>query len=168
MKKFVFLFAFVFLFPMFSEDVHHNPWSLIIYRSENDSSLNNIRCWIKIEDEEGNDAFSSKVKASYEWISIPGRLYNYKKTYYLSGGMAMHLNLKSGKYKISVYTPKEELAYFSEDAKDEWKSNEFLYDTKNPTKVIFVYPAANENGFYSGEWIVSGYAPKWHKFTKPQ
>ncbi len=149
------------------ENLKHNPWSLIIYRSENDPSLNAIRCLVKITDEDGNDAFGTKVNATYEWTSIPGRVHSYRKTRYLLGGMAMHLVLKRGKYRISVHTPEDDLAYFPGEAKSEWKSNEFLYDTQNPAKVIFVYPAANENGFYSGEWIVGAFAPKWFRFTKP-
>lgn len=150
-----------------SGNVKHNPWELIIYRPENSSNLNEIRCWLKIEDEEGNDVIGTKVTATYEWVSIPNVINYYKKSYYLSGGMAAHLQLKPGKYKFSVYTPKSELIYFSGNAKSEWKSNIFEYDTENPTKVIFVVPKANENVFYSGEWFITYKAPKWFKFTKP-
>lgn len=153
---------------IYAQDLKHNPWSLVIYRSENDSSLNNVRCWLKIEDEDGNDAFGEKVKAYYEWVALPGRLNSYRKSVYLSGGMAAHLNLKKGKYRISVYTPEDELMYFSGEAKRGWKSNVFLYDTENPAKVIFVYPSADGNGFYNGNWIVSGKAPEWFRFTKPK
>ncbi len=165
-KVLFFLLMFCSAFA-FSEKLHHNPWSLIIYRSENDSSINNIRCLVKIEDENGNDATKDKVKATYEWVSIPNVANNYKKSLYLMGGMAMHLNLKSGKYKISVSTPKSELVHFNGDAKETWESNVFLYDTKNPCKVIFVFPKVNENGFYRGEWLISAKAPAWHIFTKP-
>lgn len=54
-----------------SGDVKHNPWELIIYRPENSSNLNEIRCWLKIEDEEGNDVLGTKATATYEWVSIP-------------------------------------------------------------------------------------------------
>lgn len=158
----IFCSAFVF-----SEKLRHNPWELIIYRSENDSSINNIRCWVKIEDQDGNDATKTKVKATYEWVSVPNVANNYRKSLYLMGGMAMHLNLKHGKYRISVSTPKNELVFFNGEAKESWESNVFLYDTENPCKVIFVYPKANENGFYSGEWVISAKAPDWHIFTKP-
>ena len=167
MKRFSFFALFLLFSFAFPQDIHHNPWSLIIYRSENDSSLNNIRCFIRITDEEGNDAFETKIKACYEWVSDPGNLYKYQRKPFLSGGMAMHLNLKKGKYKISVYTPEEDLFYFSGEAKSRWESNEFFYDTENPAKVIFVIPEMNENGFYEGKWLVSGKAPAWFKFTKP-
>lgn len=154
-------------------DLRHNPWSLIVYRSENDFRLNDIRSYVKITDEEGNDAFevgengAPKAKAFYEWVSEPGVYYGYQRKPYLRGGMALHLNLKKGKYKISVYTPEEDLEYFEGNAKGAWVSDEFLYDTENPLKVIFVYPDADENGFYSGKWYVSWKAPKWWKFTRP-
>ncbi|WP_177206240.1 hypothetical protein [Treponema bryantii] len=30
----------------------------------------------------------------------------------------------------------------------------FEYNTENPTKVIFVTPTRNDNGFYNGGWII--------------
>ena len=45
-------------------------------------------------------------------------------------------------------------------------SNTFYYDTNNPTKVIFVMPTADENGFYDGGWYIDYKAPKFFKFTK--
>lgn len=179
MKKF-FLILFIFTFsPLFAQeilkpelhdltpDIHHNPWELIIYRPENTRGMNDVRCWLKIEDMDGNDVTFSAVKASYEWISIPDVVNQYKKSYYLSGGMAMHLQIKSGRYNISFYTPSDKQWPNPSENKNQWESNKFLYDTENPAKVIFVYPAANENGFYSGEWIISGRAPKYWESTIP-
>lgn len=171
------------------EPLKHDPWSLIIYRPENTSGLNEVRCWLKLEDvETGEDVTYTKAKAKYEWIPNtiiikkkrpdllknffkPNRLstlYDYRKTYYLSGGMAMHLNLKKGKYKISVYTPKDHHAFFECSNKDDWISNEFYYDTDNPTNVIFVSPTANENGFYNGGWVITHKEADFYKFTKPK
>ena len=164
----MFFLSLIFLqAPLFSQDIKHNPWSLIIYRSENDSRLNNVRCYVHITDEEGNEVLGTKAKAFYEWVNDKGKYYGYKKQPFLTGGMALHLNLKKGKYKISVYSPESELEFFEGEAKGEWSSNEFLYDTENPLKVMFVYPDADENGFYSGKWYVSYKAPLWHKFTRP-
>ena len=167
LKKLFFLFIFSFLFAAFSQDIKHNPWSLIIYRSENDSRLNTVRSYVRIQDMDGNDVIGTKAKAFYEWTCDKGKYYGYKKNPYLIGGMAMHLNLKKGKYRISVFTPESELEFFEGEAKGEWKSEAFIYDTENPLKVIFVYPGANENGFYNGTWYVSYKAPLWHKFTRP-
>ncbi len=163
--------SFLFLRnPLFAQ-VKHNPWELIIYRSENSFHINNVRCFLRIQDENGNDVSKSKVKATYEWLSNPNVINYFEKSYYLSGGMAVHLNLQKGKYRFSVYTPKSELAYFVGNARlkeFEWQSNIFEYDTENPTKVIFVVPQADSNGFYSGKWFIDYKAPKWFKFTKPK
>ena len=82
----------------------------------------------------------------------------YKRTYFLSGGMAMHLKLKKGLYNITLTTPVDQQANFTYSDPSivpfDWQSNTFTYDTQNPTKVIFVYPTYNENGFYDGGWIV--------------
>ena len=174
-KKLSFLFIFI-LFSLFgadlySQDIHHNPWDLIIYRPENSSQMNNIRCWVKIEDENGNDVTYSAVrKATYEWASIPNVANNYKRTYYLEGGMAMHLNIKPGKYKISVYTPEDKHQYpeYEYENNGHWHSNVFEYNTDNPTKVIFVYPTTNDNGFYNGGWWIDYKSPKYFKFTVPK
>lgn len=161
--------SILFIFPTTSElpDLKHNPWELIIYRPENSHQINEIRCYLKIEDENGNDVSGAKVSATYEWISNPDVINNYKKSYYLLGGMAAHLRLKPGKYRFSVFTPEKELVNFSGKAKEEWQSNIFEYDTENPAKVIFVIPEADDNGFYSGRWRIDYKAPKWFKFTKP-
>jgi hypothetical protein len=144
----------------------HDKTSLIIYRPDNVGVLNDIRCFLRLEDEEGNDVTytTTTVTATYEWVSIPDRANNYKKKYYLSGGMAMHLKLKKGRYKISLYTPVDQqnnFTYAEADAKPfQWESNVFEYNTENPTKVIFVSPTRNDNGFYNGGWKIDYRAPK--------
>lgn len=136
----------------------HDKTSLIIYRPENIGVLNDIRCFLRLEDEHGNDVTYTAATATYEWVSIPDRANNYKKKYYLSGGMAMHLKLKKGRYKISLYTPVDQqnnFIYAEADTKPfQWESNVFEYNTENPTKVIFVTPTRNDNGFYNGGWII--------------
>ena len=138
----------------------HDKTSLIIYRPDNTGVLNDIRCFLRLEDENGKDVTcdTSIVTAIYEWVSIPDRANKYKKKYYLSGGMAMHLKLKKGRYKISLYTPVDQqnnFTYAEADAKPfQWESNVFEYNTENPTKVIFVTPTRNDNGFYNGGWII--------------
>ena len=108
MKKILLLVFFaVFSFNLTAQqkNLHHNPWELIIYRPENSPSMNEVRCYLRLLDEQGNDVTFSAAKATYEWASIPNVVNQYQKTSWLSGGVAMHLNLKPGKYKISVYTP---------------------------------------------------------------
>ena len=194
--KVLFLFTFTAVFSQsipdpFEDDrkVQHNPWELIIYRPDNTEGLNDVRCFIKIEDAEtGEDVTRTKVSAKYEWVSmtvvntgkrkrtdfeslfVPGTisvLYDYEKNYYLSGGMAARLHLKKGKYKITVNTPKDSHRFFKTSNKDEWTSNEFYYDTENPLKVIFISPTANRNGFYNGGWHISAKAPLFYEVTKP-
>lgn len=152
--------------------IKHNPWSLIIYRPDNSAQINEIRCFLTIKDAlTGEDVTYKKAKANYAWISEPKRAFEYQKSYFLSGGMAMHLLLKPGKYAITVKTPvKEQLGFkISEknEAKD-WESNTFYYNTENPLKVIFVSPTANENGFYNGGWWIDYKAPQYWKVTKPK
>lgn len=144
-------------------DIKHNWWGLIIYRPQNTEQINDIRCWLKIEDMEGNDVTYTAAKATYEWVSIPNAVYKYQKTYWLSGGVAMHLNLKKGRYKFTVSTPEDKQWPYPSENRETWTSNEFIYDTENPAKVIFVYPTTNENGFYDGHWVISGRAPKYFK-----
>ena len=138
----------------------HDKTSLIIYRPDNTGVLNDIRCFLRLQDEEGKDVTydTTTVTATYEWLSTPDIIRNYKHTYFLSGGMAMHLKLKKGRYKISLYTPTDQqnnFTYAEADAKPfQWESNVFEYNTENPTKVIFVYPTRNDNGFYNGGWII--------------
>lgn len=167
-RLFISLFFISLIFSVFSEetsktDIHHNPWELIIYRPHNNGDLNTVRCWIQLLDEEGNDVTYSAAKATYEWIDSPDRVNNYQKTYYLSGGMAMHLNLKPGKYQIRFYTPVEKQDLFETENTGVWESNIFYYNTDNPTKVLFVIPTANDNGFYNGGWWIDYKAPKYVK-----
>ncbi len=154
----------------------HDKTSLIIYRPDNVGVLNDIRCFLRIENEAGEDVTCDKktITATYEWISIPNRTNNYKKKYYLSGGMAMHLKLKKGRYKISLYTPVDQqnnfvypesgeeartalqsgVVEYSQTHSFQWESNIFEYNTENPTRVIFVTPTRNDNGFYNGGWVI--------------
>ena len=142
----------------------HDKTSLIIYRPDNIGVLNDIRCFLRLENEQGNDVTYSAATATYEWVSIPDCINNYKKKYYLSGGMAMHLKLKKGRYKISLYTPVDQqnnFTYAEADVKPfQWESNVFEYNTENPTKVIFVSPTRNDNGFYNGGWVIDYRAGK--------
>lgn len=148
--------------------LHPDPWSLTIYRPENSSEMNEIRCYIKITDAEtGEDVTYKKVKANYAWISTPHIGHNYKKKYFLSGGMCMHLLLKPGKYNISVYTPKDKVFGITTSNKGDWISNSFEYNTENPANVIWVIPTANKNGFYNGGWHITWKAPSYYKFVKP-
>lgn len=181
-KKVIFL-TFLLILPhqFFAQNVKPNPWSLIIYRPENIGQMNDVRCWLKLEDfETGEDVTYTKATAKYEWIpdtkiadkknpqsftsifkpDVISTFYNYKKTYFLSGGMAMHLNIKPGKYKISVYTPKDKTNLYPCSNKEDWVSNQFIYDTNNPTNVIFVSGTHDDNGFYNGGWFIDYKAPK--------
>ncbi|MCQ2576437.1 MAG: hypothetical protein MJ162_06805 [Treponema sp.] len=170
------------------EPLKFNPWELIIYRPENNGEMNDIWCYLKLEDEEGNDVTKTAIEAVYEfpernhfrywvapgdtwWVTldtIPDTLYKYQKSFYLSGGMAMHMVIKPGKYKISFYSPEEKVKYFSAcENKKQWNSNILEYDTEKSVRVIFVSPTANENGFYDGGWWVDYKAPKYFHFTIP-
>lgn len=148
----------------------HDKTQLIIYRPQNSEIINEIRCFLRIEDEDGKDITydTSKINATYEWTnSNPDVIFKYKKTYWLSGGCAMHLNLKKGKYKISFYTPinkQNNWTYPKSDTKPfQWESNVFEYNTENPIKVIFLVPTANDNGFYNGGWYIDYKAPVYLK-----
>lgn len=175
-RKLRILSAFVLLVPLrthiFSEEklsVRHAPWSLIIYRPENSKEMNEVRCQLRLIDgETGEDVTYTTAKANYSWISRPKEGIPYQRTYYLSGGMAMHLLLKPGKYKISFYTQKDRQTDIFSAEQQRQESNEFFYDTGNPAKVIFVSPTANENGFYDGGWFISEKAPRYFQFTKPK
>ena len=158
---------FVSIFTLNAQDVRHNPWELIIYRPENSFHINQIRCRVLFEDENGNDVTRTSTSATYEWVSIPGVAHKYQGAYFLLGGMAMHLNLRRGKYKIKVFTLPEDLEGTNYADGEERRSNEFFYDTENPAKVIFVSPTANQNGFYDGGWKITASAPKFFQFTKP-
>lgn len=168
--------------------VHFNPWELLIYRPENSGTMNNIRCWLKLEDENGNDVTFTKCKATYYYAnnvvrdrkaetmrfgsifhrSAPRQVFNYQKSYFLEGGLVMYLLLKPGKYKISVCTPKDQQYLSKIRSEGDWNSNVFEYDTENPAKVLFVSPTANDNGFYNGGWHIDSRAPEYYKFTKPK
>lgn len=148
----------------------HDKTQLIIYRPQNSEIINEIRCFLRIEDEDGKDITydTSKINATYEWTnSNPDVIFKYKKTYWLSGGCAMHLKLKKGKYKISFYTPidkQNNWTYPKSDTKAfQWESNVFEYNTENPLKVIFLVPTANDNGFYNGGWYIDYKAPVYLK-----
>ena len=173
-KLLIILFMVIVEVACTSEDLKPNPWSLIIYRPENTGDMNIVRFRVTLVDaESGEDVTYTKAKAKYEFVadnrSRPlfdstsftkifrntGRaLTNYRKTYYLSGGMAMHLNLQPGKYLISVKTPRTDSIYVKTENKGDWESNVFEYDTENPANVIFVYPTMNDNGFYNGGWVI--------------
>lgn len=168
--------------------LHFNPWELLIYRPENSGTMNNIRCWIKLEDENGNDVTFTKCKATYYYAnnvvrdrkaetmrfgsifhrSAPRQVFNYQQSYFLEGGLVMYLLLKPGKYKISVCTPKDQQYLSKIRSEGDWNSNVFEYDTENPAKVLFVSPTANDNGFYNGGWRIDSKAPEYYKFTKPK
>lgn len=175
MKKKNFLLLTFFSFSLLFADsdltkIRHNPWELIIYRPENKTEFNYVRCYVKIEDENGNDVSKSKVKATYEWATIPNVVNFYKKQLYLDGGMAMHLNLRPGKYRISVSTPVDKQAGLectkSIAGKFQWESNVFEYDTENPAKAIFVTPVMDDNGFFKGEWWIDHRAPRFYKWSE--
>ena len=155
----------VLLFSIFSKLAAITP--LIIYRPENDHPMNEVRCYIQIFDENNKDVTYSCGNAFYSWANIPGRYHAYKKRYYLTGGMAFHVNILPGKYKISVYTPKDEHYDINTENKEAWNSNTFEYDSDNPINVIFVAPTVNDNQFYNGGWTIHYKAPKFYKFTKP-
>ena len=168
--RFTIFFSLLFFISLFNSSgelpvIKHNPWELIIYRPENKTDFNYVRCYLRIEDENGNDVSKSKVSASYEWVTIPNVANKYRKILYLDGGMAMHLRLKAGKYRFSVFTPTDK-QNFPCNNKDQWESNVFEYDTENPAKVIFVTPVMNDNGFFKGEWWIDYKAPKFFKWSQ--
>jgi hypothetical protein len=165
--KFISITLFIFSTICHSQDIKHNPWSLIIYRPENSYHINEIPCYIKFEDAiTKEDVTFSKIKANYSWASNPKDGYNYKKSYYLYGGMIMHCLLKPGQYNITTFTPKDKLFNAEIENKEDWNSNTFYYNTENPTKVIFISPTVDENGFYNGNWYIDYKAPEFWKFTK--
>ena len=156
---------------------------LIVYRPENNEQINEVRCWIQLLDEDGNDVTHTKARAAYAWIDQPKKLYRYEKSFYVSGGMVCHLYLDSRhgeKYTIRVRTPKAHVQDFPlpERLQVDWDSNDFVYDSANvrnsaedganPLKVIFVSPTANDNGFYEPRWLIDHRAPRYFKVTKPR
>ncbi|MCR5437602.1 MAG: hypothetical protein K6E97_11125 [Treponema sp.] len=159
MKKLLFILLFLYPFSFL--------FGLIIYRPYNSGDINEIRCYLKVTDENDNDVLKTNCKVFYAWYNKPKVFYSYKNTVYISGGMATHIYFKPGRYKISVYTPRDKQNNFECENKDTWTSNTFIYDTDNPPKVIFISPVANDNVFYCGQWYISFKAPKFYKFTKP-
>lgn len=178
-KSFIFffsLFCFVSLSAfsqqtksLYKDTLHPDPWSLIISRPESTPEMNDIRCYLKVLDAETKeDVTYTKIKANYAWLSSPKNGHNYQHTYYLDGGMSMHLLLKPGKYIISFYTPKDKVFGIKVSNKEDWISNDFYYDTDNPANVIWIIPTANDNGFYNGGWFITHKAPEYFKFVKPR
>lgn len=157
-KKFILLIIFL----IFSQ-LH----ALIIYRPVNNGDMNDIKCYLRILDEKDNDVTYTAARVYYAWIDQPHKYYSYKKKYYLMGGIAMHVNLKPGKYKITVYTPKDAQNGFECENKDTWESNTFYYNTENKLNVLFVSPTANDNLFYNGGWYLDYKAPKFRNYTFP-
>ena len=161
-KRFVLIILFS---SLFAELFAIKP--LIVYRPENDHPMNEIRCYIQITDDKGDDVTYSCGNAFYSWANIPGRYFAYKKKYFLTGGMAFHINILPGKYKITVFTPKDEHYQIECENNGQWDSNYFEYDSENPINVIFVSPEVNYNQFYNGKWHINYRAPKFFKFTTP-
>lgn len=180
LKKFfsIFLLIYNFAFFVFSDE-------LIIYRPRNSSNINLVRCWVKIENEQGEDVTYKVARGAYAYMDRPKELNWYQRAYFLEGGMACHLYLNKGKYKISVYTPKKHVQDFpiAENLRTDWDSDVFEYDSSkiensvdknyNPLKVIFISPTANENWFYLPHWNIDYKAPTYlkerdPKFTKPK
>ena len=52
-------------------EVKPNPATLIIYRPENKGQMNEIRCFLRIQNEEGKDVTYNKdfCTATYEWVN---------------------------------------------------------------------------------------------------
>ena len=48
--KLISLALVIFSSLCYSQDIRHNPWSLIIYRPENSYHINEIPCYVKFED----------------------------------------------------------------------------------------------------------------------
>ena len=149
--------------------------ALELYRPENRGDMNDVPCLIKITDMEGNDAWDSITALSYSWhYDIHTNLWQEKclcHAYWkgcFTGGCVVHLGLKSGKYRISVYTPKESQLDYERLTGEDWQSNEFVYDTeRKELKVIFISPTADDSGVYDGGWHVDHIAPAYYRGTKP-
>lgn len=141
-------------------------YALKIYRPANSKDLNDIPCYLKIENEKGEDVTNTAATVYYSYVDQPNTLYKYRKSYYLTGAMIMTLYLKPGKYRFSFYTPIDK--QFEPHKKNfVWESNYFYYNTENPLNVMFLSPVVNDNGFYIGEWYLDYKAPKYYQFTKP-
>lgn len=157
----------------------HKLYALEIYRPENFGSLNDIPCLLSVQDLDGHDASESIIHLSYSWYyelrdldwrGEPKVLHTYFDGCF-TGGAVLHLLLKPGTYRISVYTPRDYQVNWPEGSaapKTQWQSNTFIYKTGTQLKVIFVSPVANQNGFFNGNWHISHRAPKFYKYTKPR
>lgn len=139
--------------------------ALIIYRPENHGEMNQIPCYLRIEDESGNDV-TATLPASYEWVYQHPRRRAYTGAYYVSGGMAAHVRFAPGTYRISVYTPVKWQNHAIPQNEAEWTSNTFIYSTEMPLKVIFISPTGDDNHFYSGGWHIDWKAPPFVNSTK--
>lgn len=159
MKKL--LFVAVLLFSL------SNLYALIIYRPYNNEYMNSVPCYLRILDENDNDVTYEVSKATYTYYDRPQHFFAYKNKLYLMGGMAMHLHLIPGRYKISFYTPADKYKGFFTGNKT-WESNTFIYNTENPLNVLFVTPTANDDYFYDGGWYLDYKAPKFFKYTIPK
>ncbi len=185
-KKISAILIYLFTIPVFSQAQNsqnkENPenqqkWTqreVIIYRPQNKDSLNEVRCFLKVTDMYENDVTNSNTSANYAWFYSKKILLPYEKSFYLKGGMAMHLWLKEGEYFLEFYTPQSEQKIFAYSGnanlpqeKSDWKSNKYYLNTKNMPNVIFINPTANENGFFNGGWHIDYKAPKFYKYTKP-
>ncbi len=120
------LFLAILFFPFFAFGEE-----LIVYRPQNTQNINLVRCWIKIQDEDGNDVTQTVARASYAYMDRPNVRFWYQKSFYLDGGMACHLYLNRGKYKISVFTPKNQVEGFpiAKRLQTDWDSTVFEYDS---------------------------------------
>lgn len=157
-KQFIFILLIFLYFPLNA---------LILYRPVNNGDMNDIKCFLRVLDENDNDVTYTSTRVYYAWINKPHKYYAYKNKYYLMGGVAMHIHFLPGKYKIQVYTPKEEQNGFICENKDTWESNTFYYNTENPLNVLFLSPTSNDNLFYNGGWFLDYKAPKFRRYTYP-
>ncbi len=146
-------------------------YALILYRPANSGSINEINCYLKIEDEEGNDVTQTAARAWYAWYSAPKEIHSYQNRLYLSGGMIMHIYFNPGIYRLTFYTPLEKQNPYDSSLPhtgSDWISNTYTYNTEDSQlRVLFISPTANENGFYNGSWHIDYKAPQYYKFTKP-
>ena len=169
LARLFFCTAFLFCLQFFCRQAS----ALEIYRPENFGNMNIVPCMIRVTDMDGNDASSSIISISYSWYyEINKKKGKWLHRYWdgcFSGGTVVHLDMKRGTYKISVYTPVKDQAEYALLTGQEWTSNEFIYKTGSPAlNVIFVCPLANDNGFYSGGWHIDYRAPKFYIYTKPR
>ncbi len=167
--RLIFFAAFLFTVQFFSAQAS----ALEIYRPENFGNMNIVPCMIRVTDMDGNDASSSIISISYSWYyEINKKKGKWLHRYWngcFTGGTVVHLDMKSGSYKISVYTPVKDQSEYASLTRQDWISNEFVYKTGSPAlNVIFVSPVANDNGFYTGAWHIDYRAPKFYIYTKPK